>query len=374
MSLKLIKGLIETAPVFKMSLGKNARYRGEAMNRRTLVFQSEHRLYDSVAAGAEAEIERAALQVKTEDYPNANAPRGAWSVWARTIRTFRELPENALILHWEADEDRLHWGLVGSETFKQDRMERNEFGQDGYIFHRTLRHGWSTTSVHGVPISNIHPNARPLAINMATLNAVKTDPDYFRALILDEDTTAWTKRPEWTTVARTKGWQPKPVSAVRSARRERSVTSEIEEAAEHLFRETTFLGDISRMADTALRTAAYANGQTVLHTVKVKDIGFTRRELEDEIAHLLAQQKNMCALTGHVFRPNEANPHLKLSLDRKDSSLGYVPGNLQIVTRAANFYKSASDSADWALKEDALYRMAVSISRRRKAEQSKSKI
>ncbi len=56
-----------------------------------------------------------------------------------------------------------------------------------------------------------------------------------------------------------------------------------------------------------------------------------------------------------------------MSLDRKDSSKGYVAGNLQVVTRAANFYKSASDEADWVMKAKALEHMAAAIQRRRKA-------
>lgn len=366
MSLKLLKSLVESAPIYKMSLGKNARYRVEALDVGALVFQSEQKLYDAVVSGIPSEIERAGLGVKTDEYKNANAPRGAWSIWTRTIETFRDLPENALVLHWEGVEDRLHWGLVGPGPYRRERAELNDFGQDGYVFHRGLRDGWQTSSVNGVPISDIHPKARALAINLATLNSVRTDPDYFRALILDLDTSEWSQRPEWVAVARAKGWHAKPVSVLRTARRKTAVTPDVEEAADHVLREADFLDDIARMAGTAVRTAAYANGQTELRLVKAKDIGFTRAELEEEIAHLLSQQRRRCALTDHVFRPAETNPHLKLSLDRKNSSLGYVAGNLQVVTRAANFYKSASDEADWALKEDALFRMAVAIDRKRK--------
>lgn len=119
------------------------------------------------------------------------------------------------------------------------------------------------------------------------------------------------------------------------------------------------------MAGTAVQTAAYANGQTVLTTVKAKDIGFTRAGLEEEIAALLKLQQNRCALSGYAFKPSIINPHLRPSLDRKNSTLGYVPGNLQIVTRAANFFKSASDDADWALKAAAMERMAIAIQQRR---------
>jgi hypothetical protein len=110
---------------------------------------------------------------------------------------------------------------------------------------------------------------------------------------------------------------------------------------------------------------AYSNGQAVLRTVKFKELRFTRAELEEEIAQLLAKQSNHCALTGYKFQRGEKNPHLRLGLDRIDSDLGYVPENLHVVTRAANFSKSASDSSDGALKEEALFRMAVAIQKRR---------
>ncbi len=184
---------------------------------------------------------------------------------------------------------------------------------------------------------------------------------------MEDDTSAWTNRPAWRDAARAKGWHPKPRVELRALRRARSITPDVVEAASMVFEEAELLAEIARMANTAVRTAAYANGQTELRTVKPKDIGFTRAELEEEIVYLLDQQCRRCALTGLSFRPNETNPHLKLSLDRKNSSLGYVPGNLQIVTRAANFYKSASDASDWQLKEDALYRVAVAIHRRRMA-------
>jgi hypothetical protein len=367
MSLKQLKALINTAPIYKMSLGKHARYRTEALAVGALVFQSEQSLYDAVVAGSAADIAAAARMVKADRYPNANAPENAWGVWVRTIRTFRELPPGALILHWERDEDRLHWGVVEDAPFVQVRTEHNEFAQDGYIFHRRLRDGWRTSSVHGVPISNIHPHARRFAVNMATLNFVQSNGDYFRALILDEPTDQWTNQPDWAAAARATGWHPKLIGSVRAARRTRTVTADVVEAAQQVFSEIELLAEVTRMAGTALRTAAYANGQTELRLIKAKSIGFTRAELEEEIAYLLRRQVNRCALTGFAFRSGEANPHLKMSLDRKDSRLGYIAGNLQVVTRAANFYKSASDDADWAQKADALHCMALALQRLRKA-------
>lgn len=354
-----LRNAVRSANIYKMSLGKSARYRSEASGSEALVFQSEVELYDAVAAGDEASIALAGSKVRADRYPNGNAPTAAWAVWVRTIRTFRSLPPGTVVLHWEADLDHLHWGLVADAPFAQVRTELNDFGQDGYVFHRSLIGGWRRASVNDVPISNLHPKARSLAINMATLNQVQTDADYFRAVLLDENVEAWTALPDWSAAARAAGWHPKPVEALRRTYRRKLVTDQVLDIADH------FDAEIRRLAETAVRTAAYANGQTVLRTVKEKTIGFSRQELE-EIGDLLREQRHRCALTTYDFRRVSGNPHLRPSLDRIDSSRGYVAHNLQIVTRAAHFFKSASDEADWIDKADALERMALAIQRRRR--------
>ncbi len=187
---------------------------------------------------------------------------------------------------------------------------------------------------------------------------MQTDHEYFRALLLDDDVSAWTERAGWLQEARDRGWRAKPAAPILAAQREKKVTSQVIEIAEH------FEQEIKRMAQTAVHTAAYADGQTVLVKVKEKELGFTREQLEVEIADLLKRQNSCCALTGYEFKHRQPNPHLRPSLDRKDSARGYVPRNLQIVTRAANFYKSASDEADWALKAKAMRKMAVAMQQR----------
>lgn len=124
-----------------------------------------------------------------------------------------------------------------------------------------------------------------------------------------------------------------------------------------------------------LRTSVYGDarsgvssvdraGQTIDSVVKDKAISFeTREDLEDEIADLIARQGRRCALTGYDFDRPSINPHLKPSHDRNDSGRGYQPGNLLVVTQAANFYKSASDGADWAMKA-----MVAAMQAKKKAE------
>lgn len=352
-----LKEILADAPIFKMSLGKGARYRREALDGGSLIFQSEKRLFDAVMNEDASEIRAAGRLIRNSTYPRGEAKAAAVDVWVRSIRTFTTLPERTLVIHWEGTLDRLQWGLTGG-GYAIVRTEENEFGQTGYIFRRPLIGGWRSESVGGVPLSNIHPAARSLAINQATINLVRTDTDYFRALILDASTSAWEERASWRDVAQQGGWYPKPRAELHEIRRRKAITADVIDIADQ------FDEDIRRMAGTAVATARNANGQLVLTTVKAKDIGFTRAELEDEIADLLSLQKGICSLTGFAFVKRHSNPHLRPSLDRIDSALGYVRGNLQVVTRAANFYKSASDVADWTLKEEALLKMANSLRRR----------
>lgn len=352
--------VIATSPIYKMSLGKGARYRKEAIENDVLIFQSEQNFYRAVRSGDSDQVALAGRALRSEQHPKGNAPPGAWGVWQRSIEVFEALPTGTLILHWEAAHGHLFWGVTDGAPALV-REEVNDYGQPSFVWHRPLIDGWRRESVNGVRLSDLHPKARDLAINMATLNEVQTDADFFRALLLDQDISAWTELPDWRRKAVRTGWRPKSLAVLKSAARARLVPPAIIEAADH------FMAEIERMAGTATRTAEYANGQTVSRIVKEKEIGFTRDELEEKIIRLLADQKKRCALTGYDFRRRTENPHLKMSLDRKDSSFGYVPDNLQVVTRAANFYKSASDLNDWVLKAEALERMAIAIQQGRKA-------
>jgi hypothetical protein len=356
--------LVAAGDMYKMSLGKSSQYRAEAISKGVLVFGSEKKFYDAVVSGDEEKIKTTGQLINAEKYRSAGAPASAYSIWRRSIETFRSLPKNSLIVNWEADSDHLHWGLT-EDNFVIAYEEIGEFGQATYVFNRGLIGGWRKSSVGGIPLSNLHPKARDLAVNMATLNRINTDSEYLRNLLLDLDTSYWETRSDWKTKAIEAGWHSKDRFAIKAARRLPASRPFVQETTDF------FLDEIRRMATTAVQTVAYANGQSVIAVVKAKDTTFNREQLEEEIASLLDEQKNCCALTGFKFRTDVTNKHLRPSLDRKDSSLGYVAGNLQIVTRAANFFKSASDEQDWALKADAMERMAIAIQQNRKLRNSK---
>jgi hypothetical protein len=84
-----------------------------------------------------------------------------------------------------------------------------------------------------------------------------------------------------------------------------------------------------------------------LITAKLKDarnrkIGFNLTS--EYIKKLLEEQDNRCALTGRVIGHAQENA---LSMDRIDSSKGYVVGNIQLVCKQANFAKHALSQQDF---------------------------
>jgi hypothetical protein len=167
-----LRAIVAGADIYKMSLGKSARYLDEALKAGSLVFESEADFNEAVVRGDTAAIYRIGHKIRTADYPQAGAPEGAISVWQKTIETFQELPRNTLILHWQTKLGHLYWGLTGDD-FKVDRKETDAWGHAALVFYRPLVGGWHKNSIGGVPLSNIHPKARDLSINRATLNRVK---------------------------------------------------------------------------------------------------------------------------------------------------------------------------------------------------------
>ena len=347
-----IRVALRDAAIFKMSLGRDGNLEEEALNDGCLMFQSEKRFYDAVKSGDSAAILQTGRRIVNDAYKKAGAPDNAIGVWRKTIETFETLPAGTLILHWETDKDRLRWGLTSAEPIAR-RDQPNDWAQPAIVFKRPMIEGWRGTSMGGVQLSNIHPKARDLSINRATLNEVVTDAGFFRALILDEDTSPWEQTPHWLKKASETGWKPKDLGKIFSGLQKKVRTPLVLETADF------FEAEVKRMAGTALQTAANANGQTVLRVVKAKDCPLSRVELEAEIHRLLKQAENLCALTGYRFRLENINPYLRPSLDRIDSAKGYEYGNLQVVTRGANFYKSASDVEDWQIKAKAMKQMVL---------------
>lgn len=107
---------------------------------------------------------------------------------------------------------------------------------------------------------------------------------------------------------------------------------------------------IALMASQARDTASRANGQEVLAKVKNKEFGFdSDEEMRVYLRNLLNDQEGLCAISGLRFQyPGQIDdPELQCSLDRIDSDGHYAAGNLQIVCRFINRWKSNSDDAEF---------------------------
>lgn len=79
---------------------------------------------------------------------------------------------------------------------------------------------------------------------------------------------------------------------------------------------------------TALKRANSGRIQCGIHTITLEDV---KQKVEE--------QNGKCVFTGRILEWTD-NDMNKASIDRIDSSKGYTPDNIQIVTRVANQAKS----------------------------------
>ncbi len=98
------------------------------------------------------------------------------------------------------------------------------------------------------------------------------------------------------------------------------------------------------MANQAEQTAKQSSGQTIDRTVKNKELRLSKEALIAHLSDLLDETDHRCAITGLALHPNGPDDQLKPSLDRIDSDGHYEVGNLQVVARFINMWKS--DSVD----------------------------
>ena len=95
---------------------------------------------------------------------------------------------------------------------------------------------------------------------------------------------------------------------------------------------------LKSMLENARAACAQSNREIVS---KTKNKLFRFDSDEDFYSYVLALLKPMkCAITGLDLNASLTDPDLAPSLDRKDSNLHYEPGNLQVVARFVNRWKS----------------------------------
>jgi hypothetical protein len=106
---------------------------------------------------------------------------------------------------------------------------------------------------------------------------------------------------------------------------------------------------VIEMRTSILNTVRNSNGQIVERVVKDKQLLMDSAKLDELIRSRLELQQGKCNLTGltlHAHGP-DADPNLLPSADRIDSGRHYELDNIQIVCRFINFWKGASDNAEF---------------------------
>ncbi|UTY57391.1 hypothetical protein [Massilia sp. erpn] len=120
----------------------------------------------------------------------------------------------------------------------------------------------------------------------------------------------------------------------------------------------TWVQTARRMVKTAQQTANSSNGQEVLQTIKNKNNAFgSPEQFSQYVADMIKRQNYRCAISGLLIQPDglqSSDDEMKASLDRIDSSGHYEQGNLQVVCRFINRWKSSDPNAQFLRLMDAL--------------------
>ncbi|CAL4867095.1 hypothetical protein MMA231_01345 [Asticcacaulis sp. MM231] len=219
------------------------------------------------------------------------------------------------------------WWTVSTDqpgTFETMVEPVGERGEVVICYKPALPWSKTTKSGNGLAWSAMHVKAKDFLITESTLQQLNPDyADYARAMINGNSLAVWHSRPEWKTK---QGGGRSPGKILNPTEK-----------------------SIYEMVQTALKTTANSNGQTVERILKNKDLRMSPLELEEYIMALIKSQDGLCAISGLPlqFRGSHEDVELLASLDRIDSDGHYERGNLQIVCRFLNRWKSDSNDAEF---------------------------
>lgn len=186
---------------------------------------------------------------------------------------------------------------------------------------------WSNKNRRGARLEwpAIHPKAREFLFTEGTLQQLSEDnAAYARALVDGDDLEPWHSRPEWK----------KKADAARHG--EARVYDGPQRAA-------------LRMVQTAMGTAA-GSGKKETRITKTKENRFgSAVEFQRHLEALIEAQEGLCAITELrlQYDGDYDDGELLPSLDRIDSDGHYEAGNLQVVCRFVNRWKSDGDDGEF---------------------------
>lgn len=247
--------------------------------------------------------------------------------WHNVHTTLSETAEDVWI-HREKDD--LWWTISTSQqvVIEITPPYKAAPGSPNFVVLHKPASPWSNKDLSGRRLSwkTLHPKAQTFLFTEGTLQRVSEGyAEYARALLEGRDLSDWHSEREW-----------RDLQERRPAARG-TVLNPIEAAA-------------AVMAAQARETALRSNGQEVLTRVKNKDFGFDSDEaMREYLIDLLHDQEGMCAISALKLQfPGEVqDSELQCSLDRVDSNGHYAPGNLQIVCRFINRWKSSGDDTEF---------------------------
>lgn len=219
--------------------------------------------------------------------------------------------------------DEIWWTTSSPVSF--DYVEENDpSGARTFVFRKPCG-PWSNKDMSGRPLrwSALHPKARNILSTQSTqITLSGENKAYTLSLLNGHSLHTWHDAKEWRDALVKAG-----VGKVYSAR-ERAIW---------------------RMVAGVKGTVTSSNGQVVERVVKNKDLLVSEDDLRRIIDELIDDQDRLCAISKIPlqFDGEETDKQLLCSLDRIDSSRHYELGNLQVVCRFINKWKSADQDHEF---------------------------
>lgn len=286
-----------------------------------IVTITDHDLFPFWAArDREGFIEYAVKKKKTQ---RGNIPnRQTASRWYGLIQNVVET-EGDYWLHRSGDE--IWWTVSGAAP--ADYVEEHDpSGARTFVFRKQCA-PWSNKDLKGRPLrwSALHPKARNILSTQSTqITLSGENKSYTESLLTGQSLEAWHDAKDWREALMKVG---AGVGKTFSAR-ERAIW---------------------RMVASVKNTVVSSNGQVVERVVKNKDLLITEDELSKLLDELIDDQEGMCAISDIPLQLDgeETDKQMLCSLDRIDSSGHYERGNLQLVCRFINKWKSADEDYEF---------------------------